>query len=95
MADLRDIDFSKHPKSVSEIKAERSDLASDMTPRDVLISVLRDIDSRAEKPDIMAVVWRGTDKDGNYSHYCVSTKDHHVLVGLLSEAVIKLVRPNL
>lgn len=34
-------DFANHPKSITEIKSDRSNSAKDWTPRDVLIDVLR------------------------------------------------------
>jgi hypothetical protein len=37
--------FANHPKSITEIKGEKSFDAKDWTPRDALINALRDIDS--------------------------------------------------
>jgi hypothetical protein len=38
-------DFSKAPPTISEARAKRSGNAEDWTPRDVLVHVLRQIDS--------------------------------------------------
>ena len=37
--------FSDHPKTLSEIRSDKSESALDWEPRDLLISLLRDIDS--------------------------------------------------
>ena len=37
--------FKDHPKSLGEVRSDRSQKASDWTPRDALIDVLRQIDN--------------------------------------------------
>lgn len=49
--------FAEHPKSVAEIRSDKSNKTQDWTPRDLLISILRDIDAGKIKPTEMAVVW--------------------------------------
>lgn len=46
-----DEDFSNHPKSIGEIRAEKNWNLTDWTTRDALITTLRDIDSGKIKPD--------------------------------------------
>lgn len=50
-------DFSNHPKSLTEIKAERAESCGGRlwTPRDVLIATLREIDSGELDPDSLIV----------------------------------------
>ena len=48
-------DFSQYPKSITEIKSDKSGNACDWTVRDMLIDTLREIDSGETKP-YMAVI---------------------------------------
>jgi hypothetical protein len=45
--------FANYPKSVMELRSEKSDAAADWTPRDVLIDVLRSIDQGKVKPEAL------------------------------------------
>lgn len=45
-----DEDFSSYPLSVSEIKSDKSQKSIDWSPRDLLLRVLRDIDSGKISP---------------------------------------------
>jgi hypothetical protein len=56
-------DFKEYPKSVTEIKSDKSNKASDWKPRDALIDMLRMIDSGEITPSVLIVCYR--DKDGN------------------------------
>jgi hypothetical protein len=38
-------DYSGYPRTINELKSDRTHAAKDWTPRDLLISALRDIDS--------------------------------------------------
>lgn len=49
------MDYSKHPPTINEIKSDKTDNGSDWTPRDVLISLLRDIDSGKVKLDAVFI----------------------------------------
>lgn len=49
-------DFKDHPKSFTELRSEREDDAKIWTPRDVLIAMLRRIDSGEAKPDVLVVI---------------------------------------
>ncbi len=48
-------DYKDHPPSVSEIKSDRSRNAKDWTPRDALISALRDLDAGKIKPNVLII----------------------------------------
>lgn len=79
-------DFSQHPPSVSELKAERSRSSKDWTPRDVLISLLRRIDSGELSPDALLVMARDQDperEDHHLSTWAVSSPDVHVTLGMI------------
>jgi len=49
-------DFSKAPKTIGELRAHKSQNAKDWTPRDALISVLRQIDSGEIKLDDVMIL---------------------------------------
>lgn len=88
-------DFKDHPRSVAEIRSDRSMNAKDWTPRDALISVLRDIDSGAVDPDALIVVYRRRDADGaNLTHFRLASPDPHVTVGMLRIAEWELLAPQ-
>lgn len=50
-------DFAETPKSITEIRSDRDGKASSWTPRDVLVALLRDIDSGKEAPTALVVCY--------------------------------------
>lgn len=56
--------FANHPQSISEVRAHKANDAALATPRDALISVLRDLDAGKIAADAMVICWRGPVKDG-------------------------------
>jgi len=73
-------DFSNHPRSITEIRAEINNSAGMWTPRDVLIAVLRDLDSGAIKPDVLIVGYAGPPEEepgAEVDGACWSTNYHH------------------
>ena len=52
---MNDEDFSQHPKTIGELRAAKSDRAKDWTPRDVLIDLLRQVDSGLEIQHMVVV----------------------------------------
>lgn len=80
--------FADHPKSITEVRAERSESARDWTPRDVLIDILRDIDSKKINPEAVVVSMRSRSEDGSvHTHYRASSPDHHITVGVMTAAL--------
>ncbi len=77
-------DYKDHPKSVTELRSDKTDKASDWTPRDVLIAMLRKIDS-GEITDIKAlsVVWT---VDGKSSWSSTSSPYSLMTIGMLTNA---------
>ena len=51
--------FTDHPPTIGELRADKSHLCSDWSPRDALIDVLRKIDS-GMKCDALVVCWTET-----------------------------------
>jgi hypothetical protein len=82
-------DFANHPKSISELRSDKSNDARDWTPRDVLIEVLRAIDEKQVDPDAMIVVMRPRSPEGKSVHvkYRVSSPNYHVSLGMLLDAI--------
>ena len=67
--------FSDHPLSVSELKASKDHQAQTWTPRDVLISLLREIDSGEVSPDVLVVAYAFLHADGGV---CPAFKQAHL-----------------
>lgn len=83
--------FAEHPRSIAEIKSDKSRSAADWTPRDVLISILRDIDSGELEPEALVVCLRPKPKDGVAStQFAMSSPDIHVSLGLLARVAHRM-----
>lgn len=75
------VTYADHPETIGELRADRNDGGpSDWSPRDVLIQMLRDIDSGRAKPTDLAIVWRGNGEHGSKR----AGKDTIVAIGLLT-----------
>ena len=84
-------DYSNHPVSLTEAKANRECNSALWTPRDALISMLRDIDSGEINPDALVAVCRTKDQDGAYrTTFVNATPDVHVAMGLLTRGHFRL-----
>lgn len=80
-------DFSGHPVSLGERRAEREMDCSKWSPRDLLISMLREIDSGEIQPDAMIVAYRLPEGGGNFLNMtCFSAPDADVALGILMRA---------
>lgn len=80
-------DFSDHPESVAERRAAIARDCKLWTPRDALISVLRDIDSGAIDPDTLVVAYRTRQADGSSSHGYALAGDPDVIIATLTQAL--------
>lgn len=77
--------FAEHPRSLSEVRAERSGSAGDLTPRDVLIRALRDIDAGAVEADHVIVAIGSTSPAVSRTvFYHGGSFAFHAQLGLLS-----------
>ncbi|MGL5734197.1 MAG: hypothetical protein ACRCYS_04950 [Beijerinckiaceae bacterium] len=84
-------DFSSHPTSLGEVRSERSERASDWTPRDALISVLRDIDAGAIAPDALIISYRLPTPDGiGSTSFVMASPDPLVCLGLLARSAFRI-----
>lgn len=82
--------FAEHPPSISELRADRSEKASDWTPRDVLIQLLREIDSGSIVPTAVVVSMAVRSDDGFGHLYRVAAPDGFTSLGLLARAAHRL-----
>lgn len=77
--------FAGYPVSTREAKAEKTRNSKHWTPRDVLLSLLRDLDSGAEHADDLVVAFRRVHEDGStLTRFRVAARDHHVAMGLFA-----------
>ncbi|WP_276200323.1 hypothetical protein [Chelatococcus sp. XZ-Ab1] len=75
-------DFSKAPMSISEIRAQKVRDGSMWTPRDVLVSLLREIDAGERAVDTLFVAFAHGDEVG----YRQSSSDAIRTVGIIEHA---------
>lgn len=59
-------DFSNHPVSLTEARAERDCDMSAWKPRDVLIHLLRQIDAGEVNVETLVIAYRHKDRNGDY-----------------------------
>lgn len=82
-----DKDFSKEPLTLSEARAHRAHDAKRWTPRDVLISALRDLDAGVIKPDALIVAYNTRVDDDDKTGYKVSSPNFLTSLGLISRVI--------
>lgn len=79
-------DFSNHPPSITELRANRSKDCSEWTPRDALIDLLRRIDAGEANIDAMVIAYREVTADGLKTRFNMVAPDAATGLGLLSRA---------
>lgn len=80
--------FAEAPVSVAEVRAERASDGSQWTPRDALVSLLRDIDRGKVKASDLIVCYAGRTDGGHTStHYVAATSDALATNGLLARVM--------
>lgn len=88
--------FVNHPVSITEARAERGSDGSLWTPRDALISILRDIDEgRLEPSDLVIVMRVPLPEEGPHSYKisrAQSSANLTLCIGLLEEAKHHILR---
>ena len=81
--------FANYPESLAEVRSGSN--AALWGPRDVLISVLRDLDSGRISPDALIVCYREKIGPGNTkSHFRNMGPDVQVTLGLLAQTQIMM-----
>lgn len=80
------MDYSNHPQTIGEIKSDKTGSSSDWTPRDALISALRDIDSGTIKPEHCLIIFGKVDENGaTHTNFYNCTPNRYILMGLLED----------
>lgn len=80
--------FAEYPVSLAERRSAKSDDASQWTPRDCLIALLRDIDSgKKDVTDVVICVKLRSKGGPNSTHstYYNSSTNYHVMLGLMTD----------
>lgn len=86
-------DFSKYPKSLSEIKADKENNAALQSPRDVLIQVLRDIDSGEISPVSLVVIgMQETPNHGTRSYWYNAGRNIHETLGMCAYLIGSIIK---
>ncbi len=92
-------DFSNHPRTIGELRTERDDKSRNWTVRDMLISLLRDIDSgkgEYQKADRAVLIIGNIDPQDNSTDIQVlraQTGSPWESMGMLHEAMAILTGP--
>jgi hypothetical protein len=83
--------FADHPVSLSEVRSDKSQNASEWTPRDALIATLRSLDAGEITPDALVVAWVSF-KEGGKAETAFNNASPNIVVaiGLLESAKIRL-----
>lgn len=77
-------DFSQHPPSITEIRANRSQSCAEWTPRDALIDLLRRIDAGETDVDALVISYRERTADGLKTRFNMVAPDSATGLGLLA-----------
>lgn len=93
-----DDSFAEYPRTIGELRSDKTDKSHDWTVRDMLISVLRDIDSgKGEyvKAERAVLILGNVDPDGSTNIQAVraGTRNAWEGMGLLHEAMAMATRP--
>jgi len=84
-------DFSEHPPTLGEIRSEKSERACDWTPREALISLLREIDAGRVIMDALVISYREPTTDGiGRTRFVCSSQDPLISLGLLTRAAYRI-----
>lgn len=78
--------FKDYPQSIGELRSDKTQNASDWTPRDTLIDILRRIDNGVNVTGIVISYCVTTDDGDASTHYLASTKHRYEALGLLTRA---------
>lgn len=85
--------FANHPPSIGELRSEKTECATDWTPRDALINTLRRIDSGELKLEVLVIAMRRAPEAGaerGQLSYVVASPDHFITTGLLHVTLFAL-----
>ena len=81
--------FKDFPKSLAEIKADKEGRGDLWTPREALISLLREIDNGEKNPTDLVITYQqasSEQEDAISCHFVASCRNITTALGLLSRA---------
>jgi hypothetical protein len=85
--------FAAHPRSIGELRSDRTESSHDWTPRDALISLLREIDEGLSV-DALVISFRYRDDAGKIMARSRSASpDGHITLGMLTSTIFELQTP--
>ena len=82
--------FADAPVGVDELRAGRSNLASDISVRSTLVEVLRSLDRGEIAPEALVVIYTPNAAGKHDVGYRVSSKNPIVTLGMLARALVDL-----
>lgn len=80
--------FADYPRSLADVKSDKSNAACDWKPRDLLIDMLRDLDSGKIEADAMLVIWTKMDKDGAITKRRTASPNVIVTQGMIAHSIL-------
>lgn len=83
-------DFSNHPKTIGELQRERTPTCDAGKPRDILIEMLRDIDSGKANPSAMVICYREDIEGQQFSRFISACPDGLLAQGLLTRILYRM-----
>ena len=84
------MNYKDYPRSIAELKAEKTGNAEDWTPRDALVTLLREIDSGEASIDALVIAYREKSEGKNKTRFLAASPDVHVTYGLLETAKLRI-----
>lgn len=84
------MNYKDYPPSVAERKAAKTENAKDWTPRDALITLLREIDNGEVNVDALVIAFREKDEKRNRTRFLAASPDSHTTYGLLETAKLHI-----
>jgi hypothetical protein len=86
--------FTNEPMSITEVRSLTEDSAREWTPRDVLVHLLRDIDSGKLDMDALVVLYRYTAPEGKVGNtsWMTSSPDPYTSLGIVRLNELKVTR---
>jgi hypothetical protein len=83
--------FADAPLSIGEIRAAKENDGSKWTPRDALVTMLRQIDSGEIAPDGLVICWtEASDRCGHRTHFWNATPEPIYALGLLTRVIYQM-----
>lgn len=92
---IRVENFAEHPNTIGELRSDRSGLGADWSVRDMLVNLLRDIDSGKIKPEAAVLIFtRAADGDPNATttHFRNASPSTIHALGMLAHGQMLLVQ---